>query len=171
MDAKIKEYAKYIKLLEEGGADAVKVINPQSVETAPWVQYKCRFGCSSWNTNHYCPPKSPTWKETGEILDSFKYALLFRSPDLHTVTPLAMEVAKELFFDDYYKAVAFGCGPCKQCKNCDPEGKCVKQGKMIPSMEGSGIDVFATVRNNGFEIHTLRECTEIPVYFGLILVE
>ena len=166
----MEEFAKYENMLLEGGADAVKLIDPKTVETAPWVVYKCRFGCSSWGTNHYCPPNAPTWKETREILDSYKRAILFRSGDLHAVTGLAIAVAQELFFDDYYKAIAFGCGPCKSCKSCNRE-HCVKQGKMIPSMEGSGIDVFATVRNNGFTIHTIRECTEIPVYFGLILVD
>ena len=38
-------------------------------------------------------------------------------------------------------------------------------------MEACGIDVFATVRANGLEIHTLREKEEVQNYFGLLLVE
>ncbi len=38
-------------------------------------------------------------------------------------------------------------------------------------MEACGIDVFATVRANGLEIHTLRDKNEEKNFFGLILVE
>lgn len=37
--------------------------------------------------------------------------------------------------------------------------------------EACGIDVFATVRNNGLHIHTLRERGEEQNHFGLVLVE
>lgn len=35
----------------------------------------------------------------------------------------------------------------------------------VPSMEACGIDVFATVRANNFEIHTLKSNEEIADYF------
>ena len=38
-------------------------------------------------------------------------------------------------------------------------------------MEACGIDVFATVRANGLEIHTLRDPGEVQNHFGLVLVE
>ena len=38
-------------------------------------------------------------------------------------------------------------------------------------MEACGIDVFATVRNNGLEIHILREKGEIQNHFGLLMVD
>ena len=38
-------------------------------------------------------------------------------------------------------------------------------------LEGCGIDVFATARAHGLEIHTLREVGEEHSHFGLILVE
>ena len=39
------------------------------------------------------------------------------------------------------------------------------------AMEACGIDVFATVRANGLEIHTLRDPGEVQNHFGLVLVE
>ena len=59
---------------------------------------------------------------------------------------------------------------CQGSKCCDPAG-CRFPGKAIPSMEGCGIDVFATARAHGLEIHTLREVGEEHSHFGLILVE
>ena len=43
--------------------------------------------------------------------------------------------------------------------------------KTVPSMEGCGIDVFATARNNGFTINTVKEKTDQHNYFGLVLFE
>ena len=38
-------------------------------------------------------------------------------------------------------------------------------------MEACGIDVFATVRNNGIPLHVLKDKSETPSFFGLIMVE
>ena len=38
-------------------------------------------------------------------------------------------------------------------------------------MEACGVDVFATVRSNGYTIDTLRDPSETGNYFGLLLVE
>ena len=89
---------------------------------------------------------------------------------LNIVTPLAVQVARELFLDDYYKAIASGCGSCKKCKKCNPDF-CNFPNETVPSMEAYGIDVFATVRNNGLEIHTLKSRKEVHNYFGLVMVE
>ena len=39
------------------------------------------------------------------------------------------------------------------------------------AMEACGIDVFATARAHGLEVHTLRVLGEERNHFGLILVE
>ncbi|MBQ8646653.1 MAG: DUF2284 domain-containing protein [Oscillospiraceae bacterium] len=163
-------YGKYFELLKQGGADLAMRIEASSVVTAPWTIYKCRYGCGTYGKSHCCPPNCPTWKETQEILDAYRYGILFRCHDMNLVTPLAVEAARELFLDDYYKAIAFGSGPCKKCAVCNPD-HCNFPGKTAPSMEACGIDVFATVRGLGLEIHTLRKKGETQNHFGLILVE
>lgn len=70
----------------------------------------------------------------------------------------------------YYKVIGFGSGPCKKCKKCNPQ-YCNFPDKTVPAMEACGIDVFATVRNNGLEIYILREKGEIQNHFGLLMVE
>ena len=55
-------------------------------------------------------------------------------------------------------------------KVCNPD-HCNFPGKTVPAMEACGIDVFATVRANGLEIHTLRDPGEVQNHFGLVLVE
>ena len=161
---------KYTQMLRNAGADSATIINTQSIVTAPWPIYKCQFGCARYGKNLCCPPKSPSYKETQEILDSYEKAVLFRCHDMSIVTDLAVEVAKEMFLDGYYKVIVLGSGPCKKCSECNMN-VCHFPGQTAPSMEACGIDVFQTVRKNGYEIATLRNKTETPNFFGLILVE
>ena len=161
---------RYLQLLKEQGADLALKIPADSVVTAAWTVFKCRFGCGMYGSNHCCPPEIFTWRETQAMLDCYEYGLLFRCPEIHLVEPAALHVSKELFFADYYKVIAFASGPCKKCQPCHP-GTCNFPKQTLPAMEACGIDVFATVRNQGLEIHTLREKDQPAQYFGLIMVE
>ena len=161
---------KYKQMLLKLGSDSVTIINTQSVVTAPWTSYKCQFGCKRYGKGWCCPPKTPDYKQTQEIIDNFKTAILFRCHDMSIVTDIAMAANREIFLDGYYKTVAFGSGPCLKCSDCNTN-QCNHQGKTIPSMEACGIDVFQTARNNGYEIATIKSKSEIQNHFGLILVE
>lgn len=161
---------KYISMLKDGGADLALIINPQNIKTAAWTVYKCKYGCDTYGKSHCCPPNTPTWKETQDMIDCYDTAILFRCRVMSIVTPLAVKVAREMFLDDYYKVIAFGSGPCKKCKECGLKG-CNFPAQTVPAMEACGIDVFATVRANEIEIHTLRDKTEEQNYFGLLLVK
>ena len=161
----------YVDLAKELGADLAIWIDPSTVVTAPWTAFKCQYGCDFYGKNWCCPPKSPDYKRTREILDSYQKGLLFRcgepGPDVKAV---AVELSRRMFLDGYYKAIAFGSGPCGLCAQCDPNG-CRFPKKAIPAMEACGIDVFATVRANGQTLKTLRERSEPHWYFGLVLAE
>lgn len=161
---------KYFTFLKENGADLALKIKAETIQTAPWTVYRCKYGCNSYGKNHCCPPNCPTWKETKEMINCYQYGILFRCHEMSVVTPLAVKVARELFLDDYYKVIAFGSGTCKICNQCNPV-HCNCPDKTVPSMEACGIDVFATVHANGLEIHTLREKGEIQNHFGLVLIK
>lgn len=90
---------KYMNMLKENGADLAMVINPKTIVTAAWTVYKCRYECSTYGKSHRCPPNTPTWKETQEMIDCYDTAILFRCHEMSIVTPLAVKVARELFLD------------------------------------------------------------------------
>ncbi len=161
---------KYIQMLLDQGADAAVKIEPVSIVTGAWVAYKCRFGCARYNSNLCCPPHTPTYKETDEMLACYNRAILFRCHKMRMVSEIAVKVTAALFLDDYYKAICFGSGPCRKCEKCGDEG-CNFPREAVPSMEACGIDVFATARANGFDIHTLKNKNDIQSYFGLILID
>ncbi|MGO1043217.1 DUF2284 domain-containing protein [Clostridioides difficile] len=161
---------KYFEILKSSGADIAISIDPKTIVTAAWTIYKCQFGCNTYGHSHCCPPNTPTYQQTQSIIDCYEKAILFRCHKMSIVTPLAVEIARELFLDGYYKSIAFGSGPCTKCAKCNPD-TCSFPNKTAPSMEACGIDVFATVRSNGLEINTLREKGEIQNHFGLLLVD
>lgn len=161
---------KYYDMLKSGGADLAVNIATKTIVTAAWTIYKCQFGCNRYGNSHCCPPKSPGYKQTQEMINCYEKAILFRCHDMSIVTHMAVEVAKALFLDGYYKVIAFGSGPCKVCNKCNPTS-CNFPEKTVPAMEACGIDVFATVRANSLEIHTLGSKEEIQNHFGLLLVE
>jgi predicted metal-binding protein len=177
-----RELEKYCSLAVEAGATHAKQIHPSSVVTAPWVRLKCQFGCPGYGKGHCCPPHTPTSDETRAILDCYHRALLF-----HIEVPLTqgkekhhqkyldtlIELEAEMFKDQYYKAFLFLAGPCRQCKKCGAlEGKpCASPWKARPSMEGCGIDVYQTARNNGLFVQTLRERTDTNNWYCLMMVD
>lgn len=160
---------RYLTQLREKGADPALIIDPHTVVTAPWTAFKCQFGCENFGKNHCCPPEAPSYERTRAVLDSYTRGILFRVHHWEA-SAMAAECARVLFLDGFYKALAFGSGPCKRCAQCDPAG-CRFPGQAIPAMEACGIDVFATAWTHGLEIHTLREVGEERNHFGLILVE
>ena len=162
-------WEKYIDLALELGSAEVKVIDPAEVVTAAFVQHKCRFGCDRYGKSRCCPPNTPTWKETRDILDCYSVALLSRDTGWET-TKIVREVSKALFEDGYYKAIAFGAGFCQLCKECLMDA-CPDRMKAIPSMEACGIDVFATAHAQGMPCEVVENPMAPHNSYGLICIE
>jgi predicted metal-binding protein len=156
------------------GAKKAKIIKASSIKTAPWVRYKCQFGCDGFGGCFTCPPNSPTPEQTQKIIDSYSNAILIHMSDRGKVdiSDIVLKLEKEAFFAGYYKSFAMGAGPCRLCPGeCDFKNGCRHGDKARPSMEACGIDVFKTARNNGFIINTLDSPRCKAAYFGLVLVE
>jgi predicted metal-binding protein len=177
-----KDLKKYCDRSLENGATSAKPILPSSVVTAPWVRWKCQFGCGGYDSSYCCPPHTPTYEETRKVLDSYQRALLFhiqtsltagRERLLKKFRHSLIDLEEEIFKDGYYKAFVFLAGPCDVCKECGKfmGDSCNNRYRARPSMEACGIDVFQTVRNNGFHIETLRNETEPRNTFCLMLVD
>jgi predicted metal-binding protein len=157
------------KTLEMGAREA-KIVDPKTVETAPWVRWKCRFGCGGYNSSLMCPPHSPPPEETRRVLNSYKWAILFESGGLDT-KEIAAKMEKEVFLAGYYKALGLGAGPCRLCRSCAFEEGCRHPEEARPALEACGIDVFATARKHGFKIEVVKTYKAPQHYFGVLLIE
>ncbi len=157
---------KIIKL----GAREAKFIDPKSVETAPWVRWKCQFGCGGYNSSLMCPPFSPAPEETRRVLNSYKKAFLFENGGRDT-KEIAAKMEREIFLAGYHKALGLGAGPCRLCPSCAFREGCRHPEEARPSLEACGIDVFATARKHGFPIEVVKTRKDPQHYYGLILIE
>jgi predicted metal-binding protein len=162
-------YAFIHKACELGAAEA-KIINTDSIVTGAWVRMKCQFGCPGYNQSRCCPPNTPTPEQTRMVIDGYTHALLIHFHGKMSKTNIVSELEREIFLNGFYKALGFGAGPCRLCEKCSPKG-CIHPEKARPSMEACGIDVYATVRANGYPINVLTDRSAERNYYGLILIE
>jgi predicted metal-binding protein len=161
---------RFLALACEYGAQEAQVIHTRTIVTAAWVRLKCQFGCGGYNQRRTCPPHTPTPEETQRVIDCYRRAILVHCTGEVRPTAVVSQLEREVFVTGFYKALALGEGPCRLCQTCSPE-RCQHPREARPSMEACGIDVFATVRANGWPIHTLPDRAAPHNLYGLVLVD
>ena len=82
--SELSDLQQLVEKAHELGAVEAKIIEPGSVVLAPWVRFKCQFGCMHYNTRFCCPPYTPTWEETKQVIDCYRKALLFHTTGMET---------------------------------------------------------------------------------------
>ena len=163
------EYNEFINKAIKLGVNDAKIISADSIEISHAVRWKCQFGCDNYGKRITCPPDVPSVDETKKMINDFNYALLLHGHDDPEMQKIVVKLEYEIFLNGYYKALGLACGPCKKCENCEPP--CPERETIRPSLEACGIDVYKTVRNNGYEIEVLQNEEEIPDYFAMVLIE
>ena len=155
------------------GVQEARVIDVNTVVVADRVREKWRFGCGGYGRRLTCPPYSPTPAETRAMLVHYRRAVPLHNHgrEWTAIKDAAAALEWDLFLAGFHKAFAMGSGPCHLCEECDLEGGCRHPRQARPAMEACGIDVFSTVRANGFTIRTVRTRRQTPDFFGLVLVE
>jgi predicted metal-binding protein len=166
-----KDLETFAKLAVEMGAVEAKVVDAKNVVVRNWVRLKCQYGCGNYGRALTCPPYSPTPEHTKQVLNDYSRAILMRLPDESMKAhDIIANLERHVFLAGYYSAFGFPAGPCERCKECNLK-HCAYPRLARPSMEASGIDVYATVRKNGFDIEVVKNRRQKPTYYGLLLVK
>ncbi|ADG81424.1 DUF2284 domain-containing protein [Thermincola potens] len=153
------------------GFDDVCPVSTDMVHVTDWADLKCRFGCSGYGKGH-CPPNSLPPQKTRDLLKDYSRALLLKGqPPTRDFQRRVLQAEREAFKAGFHKAFVFWAGPCSLCDSCATDGKCRNTRDARPSMEGAGIDVFATVRRAGFHLEVLQDKNDFVTYFALLLLE
>ena len=160
---------RYIKQAKELGAKEAKLIRANTIVTAEWVRMKCQFGCSGYGKRLTCPPYSPIPEQTKRMLKEYTDALLIHGDEYTDIRRIVAALERAIFLDGYYKAFGMGAGPCHLCTTCPKF--CRHPEEARPSMEASGIDVYATARANGFPIVVVKTRTYQQNYYGVVLIQ
>jgi len=162
------------------GMTNVKIIDTKTVVVANWVRLKCQYGCGSYGRHLTCPPYSPTPDYTKKMVNEYTKALLMQIEKIppkremefsRKLRRIVAGLERELFLDGYHRAFGMASGPCRLCRTCDTEEPCRYPDEARPSMEACGIDVYQTVRNNGFKLEVVKTEDSFCTYNGLIFVE
>jgi predicted metal-binding protein len=163
------------------GADAATLVDADAVVAAEWVRMKCLFGCDEPGVHKTCPPNLQPVAVTQRLLSEYRLAVLLEvgpivgieASDLESrrLNDAALALERELFLAGHHKAWTMGAGPCDLCDACGKGRECPTPEKARPSMEGCGVDVFATVRNAGRTIDVVRDEDDEYRYFALVLVD
>ncbi len=157
---------------EKVGAKDARIVAPSEVETAPWVRWKCRFGCDGYGRCLGWPPFTPGPEETRKVLNAYRRAVLIHFDPEADVKAAVADLEREIFLCGAWKAFGLGAGPCYLCKKCPvDQGRCRHAERARPAMEACGIDVFSTVKKAGFPIEVVKSTRQCPNYYGLVLVD
>jgi predicted metal-binding protein len=160
----------FIRHARELGALEAKLIEAASIVTAPWVRLKCRYGCGGYNTSLCCPPHTPAYLETREVIAGYQYAILIHCKEISSPAAIVCDLERRIFLAGFHKAFGLGSGPCRLCAKCIAK-RCIHTEQARPSMEACGIDVYATVRANGYPIEVVKDYSDDANYYGLVLIE
>jgi predicted metal-binding protein len=153
------------------GVDRAAIIASDTIVTAEWVRMKCRHGCDGYGACLTCPPHSPMPAQTAELLKGYKKALLIHSHEYKCIKKATIAMEREAFLSGLPAAFGMSAGPCNLCRVCALDEGCRHPAEARPSMEGCGIDVFTTVKNNGFKIRVLTSTGQTPDYYSIVLLE
>lgn len=168
----ISPIQKLLSPIRDIGFFEVVPFDPSQVVMAPFARNKCSFGCRSGDKKHCAQNHEMSWDETQKMIQSYSKALLLKGePPTDDFQRKALQAEIKAFKAGYYKAFVFWAGPCSICPDCNLDEPCKNRAHTRPSMEGSGIDVFATVQNAGYTLKTLKERGEVIKYFALLLLE
>jgi len=174
---------KLESIFRNHGCSDLKWMDPHDTVVSPWVRFKCMFGCGDYGMAAACPPNLPGLDECRALFDAYTEAALFHfagsvedPEDRHEWTKKINEsllaVEREVFIEGHYKAFVIYIDPCNICADCVPEKEgCRNPKEARPSLEGLGVDVFATVRKQGYEINVLKSYSEKMNRFGMLLIE
>jgi predicted metal-binding protein/2-polyprenyl-3-methyl-5-hydroxy-6-metoxy-1,4-benzoquinol methylase len=167
LDRNSRLMAKIRKL----GFHSVNSLTTEDIQIPNWVDLRCRYGCANYGKPH-CPPNSLSPQKTREMLAAYSHCLLLEgTPPTGDFQRLVLQAEKEAFAAGCYKAIAFWAGPCSLCEKCRAEEGCCQSRDARLSMEGAGIDVFATVQRAGIALRTLADRGDYVKYFAIVLLE
>jgi predicted metal-binding protein len=162
------------------GADAATLIEAEDVVAAEWVRMKCLYGCDETGLRKTCPPNLQPVSATKRLLSEYSRGVLLEvgpivgeensDAESRRLNDAALALERDLFLAGHHKAWTMGAGPCDLCDSCAEGRDCPTPEKARPSMEGCGVDVFATVRNAGRTIDVVRDEGDEYRFFALVLV-
>lgn len=156
------------------------------IVVAEWVRLKCSYGCSNYNTSWCCPPVTPSYEDTRNLIKEYSLALLlvgrtsrvnfYRDNQSKRAQQLrgwkgTVSIERLLFMEGFYKAFSLVGEGCALCKTCAYPENCRFPKEKRPSLESFSIDVLGTLRAVNIIPQVAKDINEHYSYYSIILLE
>lgn len=167
---------RIIQKAQELGFTTVAEIRAADVVPSEEIRALCTpEKCSSYGTNHVCPPGCGSLGKCREVLSEYEKGLLLQIK-YENVDTSSVEVCERLskefgervillrdtLLGEYPKTLALATGGCRECEKCTyPDKPCHKPNVRRGSLSAFGIDVGEFCRKYGVEF----AFTEGTLYF------
>lgn len=177
------------ELLRKGeryGLTDIIPITTDKIVVSEWVHLKCRYGCSQYNTSWCCPPVTPGFQDTKNLMREYSLALLlvgvtrrinfYRDNQRKRVRQLrgwkgTVSIERLLFMEGFYKAFSLVGEGCALCKSCAYPENCRFPREKRPSLESFSIDVLGTLKAINIVPKLATNINDHYSYYSLILLE
>ncbi len=177
--------ADLVKLALENGATKAAVIPQDAIVLSATFFDICKANqCGNFGKCWMCPPDVGPIEELMARVRSYPKGLLYQtisaledSFDIEGMEERAREHAR--VSQRVQQAVRpllqrpflhLGCGGCRVCRTCARRdgAPCRHPGQALPSLEGSGVDVYNTVKGTSLKYVNGRNTV---TFFGMVLWE
>ena len=197
-----QDLERYAQKALDLGATRAAVIKAADIPVDERVTLKCQIPrCFGYGVGAHCPPNTLKPGELRDILQKYKWAVLFtldvppevivrdkatikeRVAAYQQVYKLVSELESLAFYDGHYLAFGFGAGSCRHTFCAQEETCAAMEGKRCrvslrsrPSMEAVGIDVYQLVARHGWDIYPIgsgAKPADMPkgVLAGVVIVQ
>lgn len=170
---------------EKYGLVSILPFDVKKIMVSNWVNLKCRYGCSQFNSNWSCPPATPDISEARALLAEYSTALLlignqkcsefYRETNKNRTDQVrywkgTVTLERFMFLEGYDKAFSLVSGACSLCKKCAYPENCRFPMEKRPTVESLSIDLVGTLKNVGIDTRVAMDLKETFKYYSIILL-
>lgn len=171
---------------EKYGLVSILPFDVENIMVSNWVNLKCRYGCSQFNSNWSCPPATPDINEARALLTEYTTALLlvgnqkcsefYRETNKNRTDQVrywkgTVTLERLLFLEGYDKAFSLVSGACSLCKECAYPENCRFPMEKRPTVESLSIDLVGTLKTIGIDTRVAMDLNETFKYYSIILLD
>ncbi len=168
------------------GLESILPFSVSKIVVGNWVNLKCRYGCTQFNSNWSCPPATPDITEARNLLEEYSTALMlvgsqqashfYRDTNKNRTDQVrywkgTVMLERQLFLEGYDKAFGLVSGACKLCKKCAYPENCRFPMEKRPTVESFSIDLVGTLKNIGLGTKVATDIKETFKYYSMILLD
>jgi predicted metal-binding protein len=177
-----QQHQRVDETLKSLGYTDYRWIDPQRIIVAQWVRMKCMFGCGEYGRGGACPPNTPSVAECERFFKEYSDAIILhfegkmkKPEDRHAwstkINAKLVKLERAVFLAGFQRAFLLFMDSCCFCKECSGQRTTCAQPRMArPAPEAMAVDVYATVRQFGFEINVRTDYDQKMDRYAFLMV-